>query len=433
MIMEGRHDPLEQQNNIDYSEFESNVRYYSKIFTDVFSQAKGSILYNIHGKQYIDFFCGAGALNYGHNNSIIKNSIVQYLLNDNIIHGMDMHTPIYIQFLIDFHNIILKPRNFDYKIQFTGPTGANAVEAALKLARLYTKRKNIIFFANSYHGKSLGALSVSDLKKYKENSQVDFNDTIMLPYDNLNITDSLLDNMRSIFSKMKKSDLPAAIILETIQGEGGINIASIPWLQGINEVAHEFGILLIIDDIQVGCGRTGTFFSFEKSAIYPDIVCLSKSLSGYGLPLSIVLIKPELDVWESGEHNGTFRANNLALVGASRALSFWKDEIFLSEISAKAKFLNDQLDDLITKFSKQNIRKRGCGFIYGLEWPTAEIAKNISKISFHNGLIIETVGPNESVLKIMPALTMSETEIFAGIEIIEASINEYFSKKSLFS
>src|SRR5699024_9116419 len=259
-------------------------------------------------KEDIDVFGGAGTLNYGHNNDAMKQLLMEYIESDNITHSLDMATIARGNFLKKFDEIILRPRNLDYKVMFSGPTGTNAVESALKLARKVTGRTTIMSFSNAFHGMTIGSLSITGNASKREGAGIPLTHSVSMPFDNYNST---ADSLSLIESYLENSgsgvDLPAGIIVETVQGEGGINAASMEWLQGIEKIARRFGILLIVDDIQAGCGRTGTFFSFEPARIKPDIVCLSKSLGGYGLPMSITLFKKEHDVWEPGEHNGTFR------------------------------------------------------------------------------------------------------------------------------
>src|SRR5699024_3321433 len=294
-----------------FESLESDVRSYSRSFPTVFERSKGYKLWDTDGKEYIDFFAGAGTLNYGHNNDKMKQLLIDYIENDSITHSLDMATVARGNCLQQFHDIILKPRKLNYRVMFPGPTGTNSVESALKLARKATGRKTIMSFTNAFHGMTIGSLSITGNEEIRKGAGVPLNHTISMPYDQFMTTEQSLKFIEDYLTKGGTGvELPAAIILETVQGEGGINAASIEWLQGIEEIADKLDILLIIDDIQAGCGRTGTFFSFEPAGIKPDIVCLSKSLSGYGLPMSITLLKEELDVFTPGEHNGTFRGNN---------------------------------------------------------------------------------------------------------------------------
>ncbi|MCB9096288.1 MAG: diaminobutyrate--2-oxoglutarate transaminase [Arcobacter sp.] len=405
-------------------ELESNVKYYCNKYPAIFSKAHDCFIVDIKGKKYIDFFSGAGALNYGHNNQIIKKALIEYISQDGITHSLDMFTSAKEAFVDNFYNTILKPRDMNYKFQFCGPTGTNAVEAALKLARKVTKRQNVVSFTGSFHGVSLGSLSVSASKSKRLSSGVSLNNTVFMPYedfftekvDTLSLINQFLTNPSSGIEP------PAAIILETIQAEGGINTASKNWLVGISEIAKKIGALLIVDDIQVGCGRTGQFFSFEN-VIKPDIICLSKSLSGFGLPLSLVLLNPDIDLWLPGEHNGTFRGNNHAFITASAALDFWKDKNFENLLHQKSCLL-EQL--LLEKLYDHHLVKscRGRGLIRGMEFNDSKIAEKIILKSFEKGLIIESCGSYNHIIKLLPPIIIDDRILREGLEILYSVINE---------
>ncbi len=403
---------------------ESNVSGYSKSFPTVFNYAKNSTLRDHKGIEYIDFFSGAGALNYGHNNEHLKSGIMEFLESDAPLHCLDMDTEVKLKFLNKFNNTILKPRNLDYKIQFSGPTGTNAVEAAIKLARKVTKRSRILSFSNSFHGMTASSLALSGSQEKKHND-IPSQDILFFPFDGYlgpNV-DTMEYLSKMIATKGSGNPLPAAIILETIQAEGGIRIAGEKWLVQLQEFANKHGILLIVDDIQVGCGRTGNFFSFERAGITPDIVLLSKSISGFGIPLALVLIKPELDIWQPGEHNGTFRANNLALCGATKALEYWDDQNFIDNIKNKGQIIEERLSEL-NVYSTAVKAIRGLGMVWGLEFESGEIASGISRKLFERGMIVETCGNFGHVIKLLPALTINEQELINGLNKLEQAIYE---------
>ncbi len=322
-----------------FDRLESEVQSYARSFPVTFDKAQGEHLYSTDGKQYIDFLAGAGTLNYGHNNPVLKQALVDYIMRDGITHGLDMHTQAKGDFLQAFNEHILAPRDMTYTFQFTGPTGTNAVEAALKLARKVTGRTSIVSFTNGFHGVTLGAVAATGNSHHRGGAGVALGDVTRMPFcgyygrdaDSLKMMDKLLSDPSS------GVDLPAAMIVEPVQGEGGLNVANNDWLRGLEKLCRKHEILLIVDDIQAGCGRTGTYFSFEASGIKPDIITMSKSLSGYGLPFAIVLIRPDLDIWEPGEHNGTFRGNNHAFITAAAAIRhYWKDDKFAAEIVEKS-------------------------------------------------------------------------------------------------
>ncbi len=407
-----------------FQQQESEVRYYSRAFPTLFTTAKEAYLYDTQGKQYIDFLSGAGTMNYGHNNALMKQAIIDYLQADGVVHSLDMATKAKQQFLEQFESVILKPRGLDYKIQFPGPTGTNAVEAALKLARKIKKRSNVIAFTNSFHGLSTGALSVTGNAFYRHEAFVNRLNVSFVPYDDyfgksVNTIDYI---KRFIEDSNSGVDLPAAMILETVQADGGINVATVSWLQQLEQICRKFDILLIVDDIQVGNGRTGQFFSFERANIQPDIVTLSKSIGGFGLPLSLVLIKPALDQWQPGEHTGTFRGNNLALVTATEALHYWKTDNFSDSIKLKSQILEKTLQGILAHYPKLNAQVRGIGLIYGLEISVPEIAQAIAREAFNQGLLIERCGAKDNVLKFLPPLVIEDEVLKAGLEIMEQSI-----------
>ena len=298
-----------------FEERESAVRSYCRTWPAVFDRAAGSWLYDENGRAYLDFFAGAGALNYGHNNPVLKRALLDYLAGDRVIHSLDMYTIAKREFLTAFDELILRPRQLDYQVQFPGPGGANSVEAALKLARKVTGRTGVISFTNAFHGMTLGALSITGNAFHRGGAGVPLAHATPMPFDpsagsgapGFLWLERLLDDSSSGLDK------PAAVIVETVQGEGGINVARAEWLRSLAGLCQRHDILLIVDDVQMGCGRTGPFFSFETAGITPDIVCLSKSIGGYGLPLALTLIRPDLDIWQPGEHNGTFRGVNPAL------------------------------------------------------------------------------------------------------------------------
>lgn len=410
---------------------ESSVRSYVRSFPKVFAKSKGSTIETAEGKAYLDFFAGAGALNYGHNNPILKESLITYLQRDGIVHSLDMATEAKIELLETFEELILKPRSLEYKIQFPGPTGTNAVESAIKLARKVTGRQGVISFTNGFHGMTLGALSVTGNTSKRKGAGVALSNVQFMPFASyLGEEADTLDYMRSfLVDNSSGVDMPAAMILETVQAEGGVNVASPTWLKGLSELAKELGVLLIVDDIQVGCGRTGPFFSFERAGIQPDIVTLSKSISGYGLPMALVLMKPELDVWEAGEHNGTFRGFNPGFVTAKKALeTYWSDNDFHKQVDKKAELVSERLQALVESLPALNGEVRGLGMIQGIDCKDSSTPAELSRRCFEKGLIIETAGPDNNVLKLLPPLTTTTEELERGLDIIQSAAEEFVAE-----
>lgn len=413
-----------------FEELESKVRGYIRAFPAIFDTAQGSYLYDEHGKQYIDFFAGAGTLNYGHNDPAITQSLIDYLERGGIVHALDKATVAKQEFMQKFHDTILAPRNLHYKMQFTGPTGTNAVEASLKLARMVKKRSNIVAFTNAYHGLTLGSLAVTGNSFYRDEAYGVRHNTDFMPFDGyfgpeINTIDYL---RRFLEDHSSGVDLPAAIIVETVQGEGGIHVARIEWLRQLEQLCREFDILLIVDDIQMGNGRTGTFFSFERAGLKPDMVTLSKSIGG-GLPMALLLMRPELDQWNPGEHTGTFRGNNLAFVAATKALEYWDNNDLAEAVRQKGKQMEDRLREMAEKYSDVISDVRGVGMVWGLEIRTPGYPSEVSRRAFEKGLVIELSGADDNVVKFLPALTIEEDILSQGLAIIDESIGELFGAK----
>lgn len=410
-----------------FDRLESNVRGYCRSFPTTFATANNATLIDTDGTEYIDFLAGAGTLNYGHNNEHLKQPMLDYVESDGVLHGLDMHTEAKEQFLESFERRVLWPLELDYKVQFTGPTGTNAVEAAFKLARNVTGRTNIVSFTNGFHGVSLGSVAATANSHFRDATGVPLNNVTFMPYagymgddvDSLALFETMLADSSSGLDK------PAAVVVETVQGEGGINAASFEWLQRLETICQSNEILLIIDDIQAGCGRTGTFFSFERAGIVPDIVTLSKSLSGYGLPMSIVLMKSELDQWKPGEHNGTFRGNNLAFVTATAALeTYWKSSAFTDEIDRKARVVSDRFNAITDRFSDDvALEPKGRGMMRGLACrDLPELPDKVVAECFERELVIETSGTDSHVLKFLAPLTIDDDELERGLDIIEDAL-----------
>ncbi len=402
-----------------FETYESEVRSYCRNLPTTFVTAKGSMMYDVAGRAYIDFFNGAGSVNYGHNNPYIKEKVVEYLMQDGITHALDMQTVAKAEFIQFFEEKILKPRGLDYKIQFTGPTGTNAIEAALKLARKVTGRTDVWCMMGCFHGMTLGSLALTSQRDDRKGAGVPLNyvQHIPAPYmfkglDTIAYMETMLADDHSGMS------LPAALVIETTQIEGGIHVMETEWLRAVRAFCDKHGILLIADDIQIGCARSGNFFSFERAGIVPDMVAMSKSIGGFGLPMAIALIRPHLDIWNPGEHNGTFRGNQLAFVGAKAGLEFMLDNRIEEETRRKSElvrsFLNEQIAPLDPTWEI-----RGIGLVWGVDVHDGAKSKRIVGRCFDNGLVMERAGRESSVVKLMPALTIDDKTLLSGLRILK--------------
>ncbi|MEV7683178.1 diaminobutyrate--2-oxoglutarate transaminase [Streptomyces sp. NPDC056909] len=408
-----------------FEDLESEVRLYCRTFPVVFSRAKGAELHTEDGRTFIDFFCGAGSLNYGHNNDFIKRRLTDYLASDGIMHGLDMHTVAKREFLARFAELVLRPRGLDYKVQFAGPTGTDAVEAALKLARKATGRTGLIAFSGAYHGMSRGSLAVTGSRRARRAGGVSGQDVTFVPYEDgpLGPFDSIGFIERLLADPSSGTDLPAAVIVEPTQMEGGVYPASREWLRRLRALTERHGILLILDEIQAGCGRTGTFFGFEDAGIVPDIVTVSKSIGGYGLPLSLTLFRRELDVWEPGEHTGTFRGNQLAFVAATAGCELWQHGSFRAGVTRATRRLGRFRAELTAL--DPALAVRGRGMVLGIDTRGAggsERARSAQRYAFEHGLIVELCGRHDEVIKVMPPLTIDADRLDLGLAVLHEGL-----------
>ncbi len=401
-----------------FERLESEVRSYCRSFPTVFTKSRGAELWDERGRRYIDFFAGAGTLSYGHNDPALKRALTAYIESDGITHSLDLHTVAKRAFLEAIEDIVLRPRRLDYKVMFPGPTGTNAVESALKIVRKATGRSQVVSFTNGFHGMTLGALALTGNGGKRSGAGVPLEHTTAMPFDGyVEGMDTIEYFERLMDDRSSGHELPAAVVLETVQAEGGVNVASVEWLRRLERACRTRGILLVVDDIQVGCGRTGPFFSFERAGITPDVVTLSKALSGYGVPLAVVLLRPEIDVLTPGEHNGTFRGHNLGFVTATAALeTYWRDDRLERAVADKAAMVSERLHALAAR--RPELEVRGLGLVQGLVSSDPTFATRVSRLAFARGLMIETAGPADEVLKVLPPLTIPHGQLAEGLDII---------------
>lgn len=406
-----------------FEQHESSARGYCRRFEPIFVSASGSIMTDVENKEYIDFLAACGSLNYGHNDPDMGRALVEHIGNNGLSAALDLFSIPKGAFIEAFNRLILKPRGLDYRLQFTGPTGTNAVEAALKLARKVTGRTNVIAFTNGFHGVTLGALATTGNKYNRMGmslpgvSRAPFEGYMGEGVDTSAYLEQLLTDPSSGIEP------PAAILFETVQGEGGLNVASAQWAQRLAALAKRHGALLIVDDVQAGCGRTGTFFSFEPLGITPDIVVMAKSISGYGLPMALALIRPEYDQWGPAEHNGTFRGNTHAFVAGRVALEkFWADDRFAQGIAERAAIISQSLQRMAKMVPGAKLKGRG--MMQGISVGSGELSDRICRRAFEKGVIIEMSGPYDEVIKILAPLTTPLDILKQGLERLESATRE---------
>lgn len=413
-------------NTSIFENVESNVRSYCRSFPTVFTKAKGSVMTDENGKEYIDFFAGAGALNFGHNPDMMNKAMIAYLESDGIVHSMDMYTGPKRDFLEYFQENILAPRGMNYKVQFAGPTGTNAVEAAVKLARKVKGRSNVFALMGAFHGMTLGAVSLTTDRCSREGAAIPLNNVTHIPAPYMfPELDTIAYMERLITDDHSGVEKPAAIILESVQADGGIYAFDVTWLQRLRQLCDKHDVLLIMDDIQAGIGRCGYFFSFERAGIIPDMVTISKSIGGCGMPLAMVLFKPELDIWEPGQHTGTFRGNQLALVAGLVGMKYFVENGLDAEVRRKGELVDRFIKEEICPMDSR-LRYRGIGLLWGIDFSAfpGDPVKALVGACFRNGVIAERVGRDNSVLKLMPALTISDALLLEGLRRVKNAIGE---------
>lgn len=409
-----------------FEERESAIRAYCRVYPVVFDTAINARQTDENGKEYIDFFAGAGVLNFGHNNQRMTKAVVDYIQSNGVTHSLDMHTTAKRQFMQHFTDTILKPRNMPHKMQFMGPTGTNAVEAAMKLARRVTGRQDIVAFSHGFHGMTLGALSATANQYFRNAAGVPLNHVKhfafgcdeVCPGCDLGCGMNSIDQLTAIYQDSSSGIAPpAAFLLETIQAEGGVKVASKEWLQALEKLAKEVGALIIVDDIQVGVGRTGSFFSFDDLGIDPDIICLAKGIGGMGTPMAMNLVKPELDEhWSPGEHTGTFRGQDISFVAGDQALTYFDDDELMKEVKANGEQMAEALAPLAQRYPDVNVT--GKGMILGLDVGNGDRAKAIVNQCFDAGLMIASCGTGGRVVKLIPPLTTPQSDLKTGLDIL---------------
>lgn len=427
-------------------EMESNVISYPRKFPLCIIKANGCWITDANQKLYLDCLAGAGTLALGHNHPRIKATLQNFLHTDLPLHSLDITTPVKDEFSEYLLNL-LNRSDTQYSLQFCGPTGADAVEAAIKLAKIHTGRSHIISFSGGYHGMTHGALALTGNLNPKQEITGLMPDVHFMPYPHEyrcpfglggdeGIRSSLYyleQFLNDVESGVKK---PAAIILEPIQGEGGVVVAPDYWLKKISEIAKRNNILLIVDEVQTGFCRTGKLFGHYYADIEPDIIIMSKAIGG-GLPLSLLAINKEIDSWQPGGHTGTFRGNQLAMAAGLETLKILREENILDNVNDKGKYLISALRNL-QSYYKCIGNIRGRGLMIGIEivddrqplddmsnYPADSLlATAIQNACFENGLLLEKGGRNGTVLRILCPLIISESECSELIKRFEKALKQ---------
>lgn len=408
-----------------FDERESNLRAYCRVYPTVFDKAFNARQTDENGKEYIDFFAGAGVLNFGHNNENMTKAVVDYIQNHGVTHSLDMSTTAKRTFMETFTEVVLEPRNMPHRMQFVGPTGTNAVESAMKLARRVTGRQNIVAFNHAFHGMTLGSLAATANSYFRGAAGVPLTHVMHQPFGSDGSKLSLetggglesLEALRGQFSDSSSGlEPPAAFMLEVVQAEGGVNVADKAWLQAVQQLAHDLGALFIVDDIQAGMGRTGSFFSFDDYGVDPDIICLAKGLGGFGTPLAMNLVKPEHDDhWNPGEHTGTFRGQSLSFVAGTEALNYFRNDALMLQVQQKG---SQMMEMLLALGDYPQVQVRGKGMMIGIDVGSGDVAKKIVATCFNNGVLLGACGTGGRVVKLIPPLTIDEADLVDGMTVV---------------
>lgn len=406
-----------------FENHESVIRGYCRAYPTVFASASNARQTAEDGTSYLDFFAGAGVLNFGHNNPRMKQAMIDFLESDGVTHSLDTYTTTKREFIRRFQEVVLAPRGMDHRMQFMGPTGANAVEAALKLARLSTGRREVVAFSHGFHGMSLGALAATANHAFRQWAGVPLTDVLRLPFETApGGRTAIADYAASLRDTSSGNTPPAAFIVEAVQAEGGVNVASREWLHEVQDLAREVGALFIIDDIQAGIGRTGSYFSFDGMGLDPDIITLAKGLGGFGTPIAMNLNKPKVDDnWSPGAHTGTFRGQGLSFVAGTVALDYFTDESFLTEVKAKGEMMRERLAAIAADHPDWQVRGRG--MMQAIDTGDGAFARQAQAEAFNRGLLFGPCGTGGQVIKLIPPLTISEEDLVEGLDLFEQAID----------
>lgn len=425
--------PASQRLLAQQDEYESSARTYPRHLPIAIRRAAGSYVEDVDGRRYIDFLSGAGVLTLGHSHPELVAAARRQL--GEFVHGLDFPTPVKAEFTRRQLGMLPEPLRQEMKIHFCGPTGANATEAAIKLAKISTGRGEIISFQGGFHGSTAGAMAVTGSVGLKDRVPNQMPGVHFFPFPycqrcplgldratcSVNCATYLERTLGDSHSGMGK---PAAVLVEVVQGEGGCIPAPREFMRRLREITREHGILLIVDEVQTGCGRTGTWFAFEQYGIEPDIITASKGLSGIGLPVSILLYRKSLDTWGPGAHIGTFRGNQVAFASGVAALDVIGRERVLDNVKAQGKLLGDLLGDLAAR-SPWVGEVRGLGLMWGIELidpdtgrSASALAGEVQAAALRNGLIVEIGGRDDCVVRLLPPLNVDAETVTRAVQVL---------------
>jgi diaminobutyrate-2-oxoglutarate transaminase len=418
--------------------WESNARTYPRHLPIAVEEAAGAFVRDLDGNVFIDFLAGAGVLSLGHNHPELVSVVAQQLTK--YTHGLDFPTPAKDAFTQAQLSMLPPGMRERMKIHFCGPTGANAVDAALKLCKIATGRGDVISFQGGFHGSSHAAMAVTGLVEQKSPVPNGVPGVHFFPFSYcsrcpLGLTpDTCATSCATYLERSLKDSnggvpLPAAVIMELVQGEGGVIPGTLEFVRRVRAVTRELGIPLIVDEVQTGCGRTGTWFAFEQYGIEPDVIVASKALSGIGAPVAIIIYDEKLDVWAPGAHTGTFRGNQLAFAAGTEAVRIVRRDDVLGNVRRRG----EQVDDLLAPLQANPWvwEVRGRGLMWGIELadpatgrPAGELARAVQAAALRRGLIVECGGRDDAVVRILPPLNVTAGIVDTACRILVSVIDE---------
>ncbi|HTZ43394.1 MAG TPA: diaminobutyrate--2-oxoglutarate transaminase family protein [Jatrophihabitans sp.] len=415
---------------------ESNARSYPRRLPFAIDRAEGPYVIDLDGNVFVDFLMGAGVLPLGHSHPELVAAAAEQL--PRFAHGLDMPTAIKDEFTELQLAMLPESMRETSKIHFCGPTGANTVDAAIKLAKTATGRGEVISFRGGFHGTTHLGMAVSGLLEQRQPVANTTPGVHFAPYSYcsrcpVGLTRATCSVNCATSTETQLTDenggvlAPAAVILELVQGEGGVIPADREFVTRVVAAARAAGALVIVDEVQTGCGRTGTWFAFEQYGFEPDIVCTSKALSGIGTPLGLIIYRKEIDVWAPGSHTGTFRGNQIGFATGVRTLKIFQREGVLANVRARGQQVAGIFGQLADVPQVRDVR--GLGLMWGIELhdpATGQalpgLAKTVQQVALHHGLIVELGGRGDSVVRILPPLNATEELIEAACTLLVGTI-----------
>ncbi|MFC4438510.1 MULTISPECIES: aspartate aminotransferase family protein [Natrialbaceae] len=420
---------LERQRDVD-----SNAVAYPKRIPIALDEAKGATVRDVDGNTFLDFFAGIGVLNVGHSNPYVLEGVQEQL--ERYTHTIDFPTEARLDLIEKLDEIAPGDLSGNSTVIFGGPSGSDAIEGSIKLAKHNTGRHGTLAFEGSYHGTTAGALSLTAGKKYKEGYGPLLADAVHVPFPSPSLG---VDSERALDAVKRKFEnpygghqSPAGIWVEPIQGEGGVVVPPKDFLCGLRDIADDNDALLIADEIQTGLGRTGEWFASDHFDVTPDAITMAKALGGTGLPIGAMLFREELDTWGPGGHVGTFRGNVPAMVGGLRAIEYIEEH----DLLANARRLGDEIRDRFQEVADdvpEIVDVRGKGLFVGVEFadedgPAKELVLDVQRRCYENGVLVWSAGRHGNVLRLIPPLVLTDRQAAVGMDIIcdaiRAAVNE---------